>query len=183
MNRTEFNSSDFCKLTLLVIHLSYYFAECRELNVTGCLEEYHNASNPRRVRLVCNQGEMLRIKKAFLAAFDAPLQAAHRWCDNPSYDSSHCKQYESQLTDDFIRTCNTISVCSVNQYHTALPDCQSTGFDPQMARRTYIHVEFDCLPRKLHSSLSTYAYFSGGLVYIMNIKARKYIPIGITKRN
>ena len=145
------------------IGVLYTLTECRELSETGCLEEYHDASNPRRVRLVCDQGEMIRIKKAFLATFHEPLQTAHRWCDNPSYDSSHCKQYESQLTGDFIRTCNTISVCTENQYYTALPDCQSTGFDSQKVRRTYIHVEFDCLPSKLHSILSTLLQF--GLHY------------------
>ena len=134
----------------------YILTECRrKLSETGCLEEYHDASNPRRVRLVCDQGEMLRIKKAFLATFNETLQTAHRWCDNPNYEANHCKQYESELTDDFIRMCNTISVCSVNQYYTALADCPSTGFDPQMVRRTYIHVEFDCLPSKLHTLLST----------------------------
>ena len=98
---------------------------------------------------MCDQGEMLRIKKAFLATFDEPLQTAHRWCDNPNYDSSHCKQYQSQLTDNYIRTCNTISVCTVNQYYTALPACQSAGFDLQMVRKAYIHVEYDCLQSKL----------------------------------
>ena len=129
-------------------------AECRELTETGCLEEYHNQSNPRRVRLVCNQNRIIRVKRAFLATFDAPLQTAHGWCDNANHDSSHCKQYESQLTDDFITTCNTRSVCTINQYYTELSDCQSASSDPQLVRRTYIHVEFDCLPHKLHYIVS-----------------------------
>ena len=99
---------------------------------------------------MCNQNRMIRVKRAFLATFDAPLQTAHGWCDNANHDSSHCKQYESQLTDDFITTCNTRSVCTINQYYTELSDCQSASSDPQLVRRTYIHVEFDCLPRKLH---------------------------------
>ena len=85
------------------IRLSGLFTvtECREQSETGCLEEFHVASNPRRVRLVCNQRELIRVKRAFLATFDG-LETAPRWCDSPYYDSSHCKQYESQVTDDFI---------------------------------------------------------------------------------
>ena len=139
---------------LLSKYSPYCFVECRQLTETGCLEQFHDPSNPRRVRLVCDQREMIRVKRAFLATFDAPLQTAHGWCDNPNYDSTHCKQYESQLTDDFISTCNTRSVCAVNQYYTELPDCQSAISDPQLARRTYIHVEFDCLPSKLHYIVS-----------------------------
>ena len=139
---------------LLVRYSSYCFAECREQSETGCLEQFHDSSNPRRVRLVCNQREMIRIKRALLATFYAPLETANGWCDNPNYNSSHCKQYESQLTDDFIKTCNTRSVCTVDQYYTELPGCQSAISDPQLVRRTYIHVEFDCLPRKLHYIVS-----------------------------
>ena len=167
--------------SLLAIYSLYCFVECREQSETGCLEESHNPSNPRRVRLVCDQREMIRAKRAFLATFNAPLQTAHRWCDNPNYDSSHCKQYESQLTGDFIRTCNTRSVCTVNQYYTELSDCQSAVFDPQLVRRTYIHVEFDCLPSKLlhyFKNLSKHLLplFSATInVPLLNIRKKKLI--------
>ena len=143
--------------------------ECREQTETGCLEQFHDASNPRRVRLVCNnQNEMIRVKRAFLATFNAPLQTAHAWCNNPNYDSSHCKQYESQLTDDFIKTCSTRSVCSLNQYYTELPNCPSTILDPEMVRRTYIHVEFDCLPSELHCFVSILLYCFATKIKIPN---------------
>ena len=137
--------------------------ECRELSETSCLEQYHTQSNPRRVRLVCNQNEMIRIKRAFMAIFNAPVETAHEWCNNPSYNSSDCTQYESELTDDFISTCNTISVCSLNLYYTELPNCQHSVFNPQLFRRTYIHIEFDCLPSKL----AQYPFYTVSIFFLL----------------
>ena len=89
-----------------------------------------------------------------MSKFYAPLEAAHIWCNFPTHSPNDCKQYETQLTDDFINTCNTISVCNVNEYYTNLSECQPSVYNPQLVPKNYIHIEYDCLPSKLNSTVN-----------------------------
>ena len=128
--------------------ITFFFTDCREASVTNCIEEYHDETNPRTIRLVCESNKMIRIKRAFMARVDVPLQNGHNWCNFPAYDPSHCQNYQRQLTDEFASSCNTISVCSLRQYYSELHKCQTSTFDARIVKKTYIHVEFDCMSSK-----------------------------------
>ena len=83
-----------------------------------------------------------------MATADVSLENAHNWCNFPAYNPSHCTQYKQHLTDEFTTSCNTRSVCSLRQYYTVLSDCQASTFNGQIVKKTYIHVEYDCLSSK-----------------------------------